>query len=353
MTDIDASTLPLADWTPQSRIRVHATDIRRPALAAIDIHNHLGRWLSADGTWIIDNVEALLRTMDECGVDAIVNLDGRWGEELKANLDRYDRAHPGRFLTFCHVDWSLLGSSDGVDRLTASLDDSAAQGARGVKVWKDLGLTVRDAAGTLVRPDDDRVIRVLQHAGTLGLPVLIHTGDPLAFFDPLDATNERLDELSGRPDWWFGDRNRYPSFGELFQALTTVVVSCPGTRFIGAHVGCLAEDLDAVSSLLDRAPNFWVDIAGRLAEIGRQPRRFRKLVEDHPSRVLFGTDAYPATAKDYGVHYRFLETADESFGYDPSGGIPGQGRWDISAADLPRDLLAAVYRENALSVLFP
>ena len=78
--------------------------------------------------------------MDAVNVEAIVNLDGRWGEELEANLDRYDRAHPGRFFTFCHVDWADL---DGlVDSLAASRD----AGARGLKVWKDLGLGVTDDA---------------------------------------------------------------------------------------------------------------------------------------------------------------------------------------------------------------
>jgi hypothetical protein len=35
--------------------------------------------------------------MDACNLRGIVNLDGRWGDELEANLHRYDRAHPGRF----------------------------------------------------------------------------------------------------------------------------------------------------------------------------------------------------------------------------------------------------------------
>ena len=82
----------------------------RPCVPAIDAHNHLGRWLSDwvrdDGGWVVEDVGALLALMDETGVEAIVNLDGRWGAELEANLDRYDRAHPGRFFTFCHVDWA-------------------------------------------------------------------------------------------------------------------------------------------------------------------------------------------------------------------------------------------------------
>ena len=343
--------LPLAAWQPQQQVRVPSTDVDRPAFPVVDAHNHLGRWLTGDGGWMISDVEALVRMLDDCGVRTVVNLDGRWGEELTANLDRYDRAHPGRFVTFCHVDWSLLGGPDAEQRLIAGLEDSARRGARGVKVWKDLGLRFRDASGALVLPDDPRVIRVLQRAGELGLPVLIHTADPLAFFAPLDAHNERLDELVQVPDWWYGDRARFPSVDRLLTALETLVLATPGTQYIGAHVGCVAEDLDRVESLLRRAPNWSVDLGGRLAELGRQPRRFRALLDRHPDRVLFGTDAFPVTADAYRVMYRFLETADESFDYAPGEAAPPQGRWRISGADLPAESLHAVYAGNAERLL--
>jgi len=349
VTSID--DLKLREWTPKSSLRTHATDVPAPHTPCIDVHNHLGRWLSEDGDWIIPDVAALLQTMDARQVESIVNLDGMWGEELDANLDRYDRAHPGRFHTFCQLDWSLLALPDGARLLLENLDDSAQRGARGVKIWKNLGLSVRDADEHLVAPDDPRVVAVVRRAGELGLPVLIHTADPIAFFDPLDADNERLDELRGAPDWWFGDAARYPSFDALLDAHARLVLACQETDIIGAHVGCAAEDLDRVSDLLDAAPRYHVDIAGRLAELGRQPRRFAQLVARHPDRVLFGTDIYPAEDEQYRLHFRFLESTDESFEYAPGEPIPPQGRWAISAASLDPGLLPALYRDNARRVL--
>jgi hypothetical protein len=351
------AALPLAEWTPKAQLRASTTEVPLPAVACIDVHNHLGRWLSdgdwRQGTspWLIDDVDALVATMDARGVRTIVNLDGMWGDEVSANVERYDRAHPGRFLTFCQLDWDALAEPDGVDRLTTSLDDSARRGARGVKVWKNLGLTVRDADGSLVMPDDPRVIAVLRHAGELGLPVLIHTADPIAFFEPLDAHNERIDELRGARDWWFGDADRFPTFDELLDAHAALVLACPGTRFIGAHAGCVAEDLDRVERLLAAAPNYTIDIAGRMAELGRQPRRFAALVARFPDRVLFGTDIYPATDEQYRLHYRFLESTDEAFEYSPGSPIPGQGRWTVSGLGLSRGLLEGVYSTNAKRVL--
>lgn len=347
----DLSELPLRAWQPRSMLSASETRIERSATPAIDVHNHLGRWLSDDGGWMIDDVPGLIDTMDAHNVEAIVNLDGRWDFELEENLDRYDRAHPGRFLTFCQLDWSLLAEADGVETLEASLRRSAAAGARGVKVWKNLGLTVRDQSGELVLPDDERVASLLRVAGDLGLPVLIHTGDPKAFFEPADERNERLDELLAQPDWWFGDRDRFPTFETLLRSHGALVLACPQTRFIGAHAGCAAEDLALVASLLERAENYSIDIAGRMAELGRQPRAFRALIDRFGDRVLFGTDIYPATAEQFRLHFRFLESADEAFAYAPESAIPPQGRWTVSGLALDPAQLQAIYRDNAVRVL--
>jgi predicted TIM-barrel fold metal-dependent hydrolase len=291
--------------------------------------------------------------MDRHNVQTVVNLDGLPGDELEENLDRYDRAYPGRFLTFCQLDWDALARPKGVEELETSLRRSAAAGARGVKVWKNLGLRVRDADDELVLPDDERVVHLMRVAGELGLPVLIHTADPKAFFEPADQYNERIDELLEQPDWWFGDRDRFPTFARLLRAHAALVLGCPGTRFIGAHVGCAAEDLPLVESLLGRADNYSIDIAGRLAELGRQPRAFRTLIERFPDRVLFGTDIYPATAEQYRLHFRFLESDDEAFSYAPESDIPPQGRWTVSGLALESAELAAIYRDNAARVLAP
>lgn len=319
----------------------------------IDAHNHLGRWLSDDGDWLVRDVDQFIAMLDAAGVETIVNLDGRWGGELAANITRYDARYPGRVLTFCHVDWSALSSDDDsssvVDALTAQLEASKAAGARGVKVWKDLGLSIRDHSGALVTPDDPRVVVVLGAAGELGLPVLIHTADPVAFFEPLTPVNERWDELQVHPEWWFGAAET-PTFAELMDCLDRLISQCPGTTFIGAHVGCWAENLEGVGQMLAAHPHWNVDLAGRIGELGRRPRDLALLVERFPDRVLFGTDCYPPTADDYARHRRFLETSDHGFAYsgEPT---PPQGNWTIDGAGLDRKHLAGIYEGNARRIL--
>jgi predicted TIM-barrel fold metal-dependent hydrolase len=344
--DESLQDLPLSAFRPRSMLRAPEHRVERARFPAIDAHNHLGLWLSLNGEWLVPDVDDLLEMLTEVNVTAVVNLDGRWGDELEANLDRYDRAYPGRFATFCQLDWRETDHEGFDRRLVSSLQRSATAGAKGLKVWKDLGLHVRDGRGELVLLDDPRLGDVWDAAAQAGLPVAIHTADPIAFFEPVDATNERLEELLQYPDWSFSDGDRFPRFERLLDALESVVSSHSRTVFIGVHAGNCAEDLERVDRMLNSYPNYHIDIAARIAELGRQPRAAAALLQRHADRVLFGTDDFPPDPSVYRVHFRFLETEDEHFPYSPEE-IPPQGRWAISGLGLPDDVLGHVYAANA------
>jgi predicted TIM-barrel fold metal-dependent hydrolase len=294
-----------------------------------------------------EDVNRLLELMDTLNIESMVNLDGRWGRELEENLDRYDRAHPGRFFSFCHLDWRLLDQSDGVVRLVESLRRSIDAGARGLKVWKDLGLTVT-ARNRRILPDDPLLTPVWTSAAELGVPVLIHVADPIAFFHPVDRHNERLEELLRNPR---NSRSRegVKEFHRLLDSFEHVVASHPDTCFVAAH-GLHVENLAHVSEWLDRYPNLYIDMAGRAPEFGRQPQNSRALLVRHPDRVIFGTDVFPIERRMHQVYFRLLETEDDAFPYSPDG-IPPSGRWPIYGIGLPEHVLVQVYRENACRLL--
>jgi predicted TIM-barrel fold metal-dependent hydrolase len=346
----DLRDLRLRDYRPVPRLVVPAHSVQRARFPAVDAHNHLGRWLSEwvgrPGGWTAPDVDALLELMDACNLSAVVNLDGRWGEELEANLDRYDRAHPGRFATCCHVDWPAAVASGDIGRTVAdSLRASVGAGAKGIKVWKDLGLHVRDDRGELVLPDDGRLAPLWETAAELGVPVFIHTADPVAFFDPIDERNERLEQLLAHPEWSFADP-AFPRFVRLIEALEDLVAVNPDTTFVGLHFGGYAEDPTFVGRMLDAYPNYLVDIAARVAELGRQPRAVREVILAHPDRVLFGIDEFPPARENYAIYLRFLETADEHFAHSNED-VPLMGRWAVSGLDLPDDVLREVEGGNA------
>jgi predicted TIM-barrel fold metal-dependent hydrolase len=345
--------IPLRSYRPRSRLTL--PEHPRPAarFPAVDAHSHPGRWLSTwagrDGEWLVSDVAAFLDAMAQYNIIGFVNLDGRWGDELRENLDRFDHQYPGRFATFCHLDWSLLERPDAARALVANLTDSVAAGAAGIKVWKDLGLHVRDAHETLVLPDDERLASVWAAAGELGIPVWWHVADPVAFFDPVDERNEYLELLCAHPEWSFSGPE-FPAFERLMESLELVVASHPGTTFVAVHAGGYSENLSWVTRMLDTYPNLNIDIAARLAQLGRQPRATRELCLTHPNRVLFGADEVPPTGDSYPTHFRFLETADEQFPYscdDP----PLEGRWAISGLNLPDEVLQQVYAGNSLRLL--
>jgi hypothetical protein len=353
MAGAPSADIPLSMYRPRQTLVLPQHDVPAARFPAIDAHSHLGRWLSSwagrEGQWLVDDVEPWLEAMMSYNVHGFVNLDGRWGEELRANLERFDQRFPGRIATFCHVDWSLLSEPSAAETLAANLAESAAAGAAGVKVWKDLGLHVRDGDGRLVLPDDERLAPMWETAGATGIPVWWHVADPVAFFDTVDERNEYLELLTARPDWSFAGPE-FPSFDRLIDGLEAVVAAHPRTTFVAVHAGGYAENLSWVGHMLDSYPNFHVDIAARIAQLGRQPRSTRDLLLRHPDRVLFGCDEIPHTGRSYPTHFRFLETADEYFPHS-SDDPPLMGRWHISGLNLPDDALRSIYGGNAARLL--
>jgi predicted TIM-barrel fold metal-dependent hydrolase len=341
--------LLLSQYVPRSTLVVDQHEVRRAKSPAIDAHSHLGRWLTPDRSWAVPDIAEALRTLDGCNIVTIVNLDGMWGDELEENLDRYDRAYPDRFITFAQVDWTLVQGPDFGTSMARQLEDSVRRGARGLKVWKHLGLRYRDSRGDLIPVDDERLSDLWETAAMLQVPVMIHVADPVAFFQPLDAYNERWDELLLHPDWHFHGPE-YPAFEAVMAQFERLIARHPDTIFIGAHVGCYPENLGWVSRMLNTYPNFYVDMAQRIGELGRQPYSAKRLFERHPDRILFGMDTFPPRADCSAPYFRFLETADEYFPYCPHE-VGNQGRWHIHGLALPDDILYQVYHDTAKRLL--
>jgi predicted TIM-barrel fold metal-dependent hydrolase len=115
-------------------------------------------------------------------------------------------------------------------------------------------------------------------------------------------------------------------------------------------VGCYPENLGFVAKMMDRYPNFYTDIAARLAELGRAPYTAREWFIRYADRILFGTDFTPNIPM-YQTHFRFLESADEYFPYDAGNLVGSQGRWRIYGVFLPDEVLSKVYHDNAKRLL--
>jgi predicted TIM-barrel fold metal-dependent hydrolase len=332
---------------PRPSLVVEQHEVYAPHFPAIDAHNHLGR--SFGGGWYERSGAELREALDESGIEAVVNLDGGFADDFYREMEKWS-ALGDRVLNFTGVGWHRLASSVLLgERAAAELEQAVRAGARGLKIWKDFGLQVRDYSGNLLAVDTPRLDPLWAKAAELDVPVLIHVGDPVAFFEPMDDSNERLDELRRAPEWSFHGPE-FPRFDALMRGLENVIARHPGTTFIGAHVGCYAENLAYVGAMLDRLPNYYIDIGARVAELGRQPNTARRFFLRYADRILFGTDV-PPDPKSYRIYYRFLETSDDCFPYWHSADQPWQGRWFIHGIGLPASVLQRVYVRNAQRVL--
>jgi predicted TIM-barrel fold metal-dependent hydrolase len=344
----------LSDYRPVSRLRLPRHLIDRPRFGVVDAHNHLGDTFS-DG-WSKRPVAELLAALDEAGVETVIDLDGGQGEAFSAHYAGYAGKHPTRFAhvaQLAYEEW--IERPDFGEMEARRFEDSVRRGAVGVKAWKPLGLRARDPQGKVVPVDDPRLDPLWAVGAKTGAVIIAHVADPIAFFDPLDAHNERWEELRAHPDWHFwpprseAGEHGFATFDEIIAAFERVVARHPQTTFIGAHVGCASEDLALVSGMLDRNPNLYVDISARISELGRQPYTARAFFLEYADRILFGTD-FGYDPAMYRVFYRFLETFDESFDYD-RGEVPLQGRWQIHGIGLPDEVLQKVYAGNARRVI--
>ena len=339
----------LENFRPKSKLVVKQTLVTQAKFPVIDAHNHLAEPFG--GGWDQRPVNELIDRLDAAGIVHYVDLDGGWGEHLlNKHLDHFKSAAPERFSIFGGIAWAEWQNQGknfpawAAQRLRAQKE----RGAEGLKVWKGFGLNVRDEMGVLVNVDDPRLDPVWQTAGELGLPVLIHIADPVAFFDPIDETNERWEEIGAHPDWAFTSPP-YPPFIHILDGFSRMVARHPQTTFIGAHVGCYAENLGWVGAMLERCPNYNVDISARIGELGRQPYTARRFFHQYADRILFGLDMGP-DVDSYQLYYRFLETDDEYFNYN-TGEVPQQGRWFINGIYLPDEILAKIYYRNAARLL--
>lgn len=340
------SGLRLVDYQPKAMLVTKVTKVPRSRFPAIDVHNHLRRIVDSG-----EDISGIVRIMDECNVQAVVDLDGGFGETLDRHLKVLKERFPDRFIVYARIDWSKINDPGFPEYSARQLQEAVEKGAQGLKISKELGLRIKEADGSYLRVDSPKLDAVWAKCGDLGIPVEIHTSDPAAFFTPFDRYNEWFKILLDHPDWMFNKPEFY-SRDELLQQRNNVIAKHRNTTFIGAHMGNCPENLAKVGEWLDQYPNFHIDIDARLAELGRQPYTARKFLIKYADRVMFGTDGYkttPVNAAMYRSHWRFLETDDEYMDIQDSHTVVPD--WRVYGLHLPDDVLEKIYSLNARRII--
>ena len=292
----DGHELLLRNFRPESKLRVAENPRNHAKFPVVDVHTHFHYRLRGNEQALADFVAL----MDRNRIAVCASLDGKLGGQLERHMKFLWPKYRDRFVIYANIDWRGDAAEDDpttwqchrqgfAERTAKQLATAVEQGVSGLKIFKRFGLKYRNPDGSLIQIDDPRWDPIWKQCGDLSIPVIIHTADPAAFFDPIDETNERWEELSRHPEWSFhGDE--FPSRQELLDARNRVIKRHPKTQFIGAHIANNSEDLASVSAWLDEYPNLWIEPASRIAELGRQPFTSRDFLIKYADRLLFGTD---------------------------------------------------------------
>ena len=344
-----AQKMDFEEYDPKSTLVVPQHVTTRAKYPFIDIHNH--QWSMPS-----QNLGDLVSEMDKLNMGIMNNLSGRSYRDVDGFFDIQDseyfkkaqaniQAHyPKRFVQFTNVSFTHVGQKGWTERALAELETDVRNGAKGLKIYKDLGMEFKDVQGKILAIDDPRLDPVWEKCGELHIPVLIHSADPPSFWDPMDKYNERWLELKTHPDRKRSNTNP-ASWKTIIGEQHHIFRAHPHTTFIAAHFGWLANDLAALSKLLDECPNVNVEIAAIIAELGRQPRQAREFFIKYQDRILFGKDSW--VPSEYATYFRVLETADEYFPYHKK----YHAFWRMYGMALPDEVLKKVYYKNALRIL--
>ena len=326
-------------YEPRSTLKVPGGPVTRAKFPFVDAHGHLR---GSDPA----RIDQMVKEMDEMNMAVFVNLSGGSGERLKANIAGTQGRYPGRFVVYANVDFSAIGQPGWGKKAAAQLEADVKAGAQGLKIYKNLSMFQTDSDGKRVAADDPRIAPVWEKAGELGIPVLIHVGEPSPFWEPWDEHNERWLELKMFPNRRRDDPKRFASFEQTMSEQHNLFRNHPNTTFINAHLGWLGNDLARLGKLLDELPNVYTELGAVLAELGRQPITGAAFMEKYQDRVLMGKDSWDPI-DGYHVYFRVLETRDEYFDYYRK----RHAHWKMYGLGLSDEVLEKVYFRNALKII--
>ncbi len=329
----------ILDYRPRSTLKVAAHPVPRAKFPVIDIHSHQPTPITPEA------FDRVVQGMDQNNLRVLVNLSGGSGDRLRQGIEAIRTSpHRDRMVLFANVDFSGVGTPGWAAGAASALEADIAAGARGLKIFKDLGLRIRKADGSRLAVDDPELDPIWDACGRLGVPVLIHTAEPQEFFEPIDFSNERWLELALFKDRRYPE-GQFPRFEALLAERDRMFRKHPKTTFLAAHFAYRGNDLAKAQEMIDTMPNVHLEVAAILAELGRQPRAAHDFFVRNQDRVLFGKDSFQPD--EFPYYWRVFETTDEYFDYYRG----YHAFWKLYGMGLPDDVLKKLYYKNALALV--
>jgi predicted TIM-barrel fold metal-dependent hydrolase len=264
--------------------------------------------------------------------------------------------YPGRVAFAATFSVQDFASAAWIDGALEQIDAAVKDGAVGVKIWKNIGMSLRDSDGRYVMPDDRRLEPIIAAIEREHIVLLGHQAEPLNCWLPFDKMTVRSDRdyFRAHPQYYMYQHPEMPSHDTILAARDRMLAAHPTLHFDAVHLASLEWDVDKVAKFLDRFPNANVDLAARLVHLefqaSRNPRKVRAFLMRYQDRILYGSDdsygpddtdarAVAEVHADWVEGWRFLATSDRSHSTDFAKSYPGMR--------LPREVIDKIYRRNA------
>jgi predicted TIM-barrel fold metal-dependent hydrolase len=229
------------------------------------------------------------------------------------------------------------------------IDRDFAQGAVAVKIWKNIGMEIKDAHGQYIMADDPRFEPIYKDIASHGKTLMTHLAEPDVAWGPPDASDPSWSYYQENPQWYVANRPGFPSKQKILEARDHVLAENPHLRMVGVHLGSMERDLDNIAQHLDKYPNFAIDTAARMEYLMLMPReKVRAFLIKYQDRVLYGTDLdllpddkIPDALKEwhstYARDWKFLASGET---------LSLEGK-QIQGLNLPDAVLRKIFHDNA------
>ncbi|UCF38153.1 MAG: amidohydrolase family protein, partial [Acidobacteriota bacterium] len=316
----------------------------------IDVHSH-----------IFDDVEGLAEMLERIHL-RIINVCNRGTDRfvlvrMEEMAEELNRKYGNGILPFAStIDLVGRDEPEYAESVIEWLGKSFENGSLMVKIWKDVGLELKNPDGSFLMPNDPRFDPIYDYLAGQNKPLLAHLAEPLAAWLPLDPENVHYGYYSNNPEWHLYGRSEYPSHEDLMAARDSILEKHPNLILIGAHMGSMSHDVAEVAKRLDRYANFYVECSARTADLTRQDAKtVREFFIKYQDRVLYGLDmtrnAITGEQLSAEEQRAFVDRLEERYRQDfqyyaGTGRMEYRGK-EIECLGLPKDVLEKFYSGNA------
>ncbi len=207
------------------------------------------------------------------------------------------KSHSGLFQIISAFSVEDFHTPGWTERTISWMDSCFDQGAIGIKVWKNIGMVLKDKDGSNVMLDDARFDPVFQHILSRGKKVVGHLGEPLNCWLPLEemTTNNDRSYFERNPQYHMYNHPDLPSYHDQMNARNRRLDKHPDMPFMGAHMASIEWNVDTLAQWFDQYPRATIDLAARMGQVFYQAKNDNQRVRDffikYSDRIMYATDA--------------------------------------------------------------